>query len=83
MKTPTDAKDIKAIRDMLTGFRMQICGLAGVISEPWKTHFTDLEKLYTDQIAALTPAGPMPSPSNLPTLFPVCARCSPTPSLRC
>jgi hypothetical protein len=34
MKIPTDPNDIKAIRELLTTIRTQVCGMADYLSEP-------------------------------------------------
>lgn len=61
MKIPTDVKDIKSIREFFTTIRMQICGMADYLSEPWKTHFNDLKKHYDDAIASLPPTDAVPA----------------------
>ena len=61
MKVPSDPKDLKAVREFLTTIRTQVCGMADNLSEPWKTHFTDLKKHYDDALASLPPTDQVPA----------------------
>jgi hypothetical protein len=61
--TPTlpNLSEVKAIRELLTTIRSQVCGYVDCLAEPWKTHFNALKQRYDEALGALPPTDQVPA----------------------
>ena len=56
-----DGKSVSALRDFYTQQKLQLNGLADLLDEPWKSHFTELKAQYDAVLSALPPSDQVPA----------------------
>ena len=61
MKLPTDPKDVAALKTFLEQVRSQVCGMADVLKEPFKSHFNELKNQFDSALSKLPPSEQVPA----------------------
>lgn len=61
MKLPTDPKDVEALKSFLEQVRTQVCGMADMLKEPFKTHFKELKNQFDSALSKLPPSEQAPA----------------------